>query len=215
MEENFGIRAMEIARRFYLNPTHEGSIEFTKGGMIRLRHHNLGTISGIITGFEQGSEGNGHLFHVNLADGDHFKCSLNNYGFYSVEGGEDHLGLLLLTTSTEREETDFSTVRVQQTYPDHGVFVTLDLSLEEVIESLKESGQMDYSWIIDREAVKSLFQLHDIVMVQFTMTNPETGEFDADLYCPGYKLELNYRHNTQDLQVNVVVLNDAVHWPGF
>ncbi len=206
MEENFGYKAMEIARRFYLNPTHHGSLEFAKGGYLRLKHRNLGLVQGITVGFEKGSVGNEHCFHLNLADGENFKISLNNYGFYSVEGSEDKLGLLLLSTATEREEIDFSTVRVQNTFPEHGVFSILNYSHQEFMEMLEDLREIDYAWIIDREPVKALFQLHDAVLIQFTMCNPSTGEFDADLY---------YRHLTDDFNVNIVDLTDQLHWSGF
>ncbi len=215
MEEHFDIKAMEIARRFYLNPTHNGSLEFSKGGYIRLRHHNLGLIQGISTGFSDSLEGNRLCYHLNQADGENAEFFLNNYGYYSVEGSEDKGALLILSTATEREEIDFGTVRIQNTFPEHGVFTVLNWTHDQFIESLEDSRQIDYAWVINREAIKGLFQLHDVIMIQFTMCNPETGEFDADLFCPGYKLELNYRHLSDDFYVNVVNLSDHLQWSAF
>lgn len=215
MEDSYGIKAMEIARRFYLNPSHHGSVEFTKGGPIRLKHRNLGLIQGLIIGFEEHAEGNKHRFHINLADGENFKVALNNYGYYGTDGPEDRLGVLLLSTATEREETDFSTVRVQNTFPEKGVFCILNQSHQEFVDTLEDMREMDFAWIIDREVIKSLFQLHDVLMIRFTATIPATGEFDAEMFCPGYKLEVNYRHLESDLNVNLIDLKDQAHWSVF
>lgn len=215
MEENFAHKATEMTRRFYLNPSHNGSVEFTKGGYLRMMHRNLGKVNGIIVGFEENSGGNGYNFHMNQDDGENLTVSLNNYGYYSVEGSEDKLGLLLLSTATEREEIDFGTVRIQNTFPEHGVFCCLNLNHQEFIDFLEENGQMNYAWLIDRQVLKGLFQLHDIVLIQFTMDNPTTGEFDAEMFCPGYKLELKYRHLSNELNVSLIDLNESVNWPGF
>lgn len=215
MDTNFGLKAMEIARRFYLNPNHHGTKEFTTGGYLRMNHKNLGRIQGVILGFDQEEWGNEYCFNLNLPEGDNVQMLLNNYGFYSADGNGDKLGLLLLSTATEREEIDFGTVRKQNHFPQYGAFCLLNLNYEEFQVILEDMGKMELAWLVNREPFKALFQLHDPVMIQFTATNPNVGDFSAVMYCPGYELQLHYNHQEYTLSTKIAGVVEQLHWSDF
>lgn len=212
MEENFDIKALEITRRFYLNPAHQDSPELKPGAFIRMKHKNVGLIQGIFTGFEAVNPQGDFCFTMNLADGKPFKAYMNFNGYYSIGGGDDRLGLLLLSTATEREEIDFSTVRKQNHFPEQDTFCLFHLTLFDFMDLLVDQEKLEFAWVIDREVVKSLFQLHDLVIFRFKEAYPETGNFKARAWCPGYQLELNYNHSQNSLEIEKRVGKDQLYW---